>query len=135
MVELILPMNAEACYRHFIDSEQMKLWLPNLKTLKVVRTDEDNRPLEITFTTGETLTYALVYHYADDSKRVRWVPSAGLQDGVSGHAEFEPHEDGCRFRYTAVARRGREPHHAENVAHAFAAWIKARAGRPSRPPA
>ncbi len=124
MVELILPAPADACYRQFCDPALIRLWLPGLKRLKVVRSDEHGRPLEITFTLNETLTYALVYAYDDAHHRVRWVPSAGVQDGVSGFAHFEPLPEGCTFRYSIDSQRGRAPEHLEKVAEAFANWVR-----------
>jgi hypothetical protein len=57
---------------------------------------------------------------------VRWVPSAGLQDGVSGSASFDVVPEGCRFRYSLESLRGRAPTHETDVAQAFAAWIRSR---------
>jgi hypothetical protein len=122
-VDLVLPATPEDCYRQFCDTTLTRLWLPGLKQLKVVRTDEQGRAIEIRYSVGESLTYALVYAYDDDAKRVRWVPSSGVQDGVSGFASFEPHPEGCSFSYSIDSRRGRQPLHAEEVAHAFAEWM------------
>jgi hypothetical protein len=124
MVELQLPAPVDVCYRQFCDVAAMRLWLPDLKKLKVVRSDVQGRPLEVTFSVGETLTYALVYAYDDDTHKVRWVPSAGVRDGVSGFAQFEAQGDGCRFTYSLDSQRGRGPGHPESVAEAFVEWIR-----------
>ena len=125
-VDLILPATAADSYRQFCDPASTRLWLPGLKQLKVVRTDAQGRAIEVRYSVGESLTYALVYVYDDAAMRVRWVPSAGGMDGVSGFAIFEPHPDGCSFTYSIDSRRGRQPMHAEEVAHAFAAWMASR---------
>ncbi len=126
-VDLLLPATADDAYRQFCDTTLTRLWLPGLKQLKVVRSDEKGRAVEVSYSVGESLTYALVYKYDDDAKKVRWVPSAGVMDGVSGTAAFEPHADGCSFSYSIDSRRGRQPLHAEEVAHAFAGWMASRA--------
>ena len=125
-VDLVLPSTPEDAYHQFCDTSLTRLWLPGLKQLKVVRTDAKGRAVEIRYSVGESLTYALVYAYDDEAKKVRWVPSAGVMDGVSGFASFEPHAEGCSFSYSIDSRRGRQPLHAEEVAHAFAEWMASR---------
>ena len=124
MVELILPVAADDAYRQFCDVSLTRLWLPGLKKLKLVRSDERGRAREVSYSLGETLTYALVYAYDDDARRVRWVTSAGVQDGVSGFAAFEPDPEGCKFSYSIDSQRGRAPGHLESVADAFAQWVR-----------
>ncbi|MEW5738185.1 MAG: SRPBCC family protein [Myxococcota bacterium] len=125
MVELFIPAAPEACFAAFCDLSLARLWVPGLKQVKVVRSDEQGRALEATYEYGEALSYALVYAYDEAGKKVRWVPSAGVLDGVSGSATFFPHEGGCRFVYSLDSRRGRSPHHPEDVARAFAEWMRA----------
>ena len=125
-VDLLLLATPEDSYRQFCDTTLTRLWLPGLKQLWVVRTDAQGRAIEVRYSVGESLTYALVYAYDDDTKKVRWVPSAGVMDGVSGFASFEAHPEGCSFTYSIDSRRGRQPLHAEEVAHAFAAWMDSR---------
>lgn len=121
-VELVLSASPDVCYRQFCDPAVTRLWLPGLKKLKVVR-EEGGRPLEVQFSVGESLTYALVYAYDDAAKKVRWVTSSGGQDGVSGFATFAPDPKGCLFTYSIDSLRGRPELHAEDVAHAFAAFV------------
>jgi hypothetical protein len=124
MFELTLSQSAPKCYALFCDMTQMRLWLPSLKKLKVVSTDERGRAIEATFELGESLSFALVYAYDDAALKVRWVPSAGVLDGVSGFAAFTdagPHA--CRFSYSLDSLRGREPEHDRHVALAFAEFV------------
>ena len=66
-----------------------------------------------------------VYAYDEAKKHVRWVPSSGVQDGVSGQAKFEAAPDGaCKFTYAVDSQRGRAIEHPEAVANAFAAWVE-----------
>ena len=132
-MELVLKRTPEECYRAFCDVASSRLWLPGLKKARVVRTDEAGHALEVAYekyrglqegaNARELLSYALVYAYDDAARKVRWVPSAGVLDGVSGHAEFQPHADGCLFVYSLDGLRGRAPEHPEGVARAFAEWI------------
>lgn len=122
-VELPLSAAPDDCYRQFCDAAQTKHWLPGLKKLTVVRADDRGRPLEVRYSVGESLTYALVYAYDDAARQVRWVTSSGGMDGVSGFATFAPAGEGCLFTYSIDSLRGRAPLHAEEVAHAFAAWL------------
>ncbi len=122
-VDLVLPVAPADAYRQFCDPVSTRLWLPGLKQLKVVRTDEKGRAVEVRYSVGASLTYALVYNYDDAAMKVRWVTSSGGMDGVSGFATFSAQEGGCAFSYSIDSRRGREPLHAEEVAHAFAAWM------------
>jgi hypothetical protein len=126
MFEAVLPATAEVCFNEFVDLRTARLWLPGLKKARVVRSDEQGRPLEVSYEFGDILSYALVYAYDDALKRVRWVPSAGLQDGVSGSASFDVVPEGCRFRYSLESLRGRSPSHETDVAQAFAMWIRSR---------
>lgn len=127
MFEAELPATPEVCFAEFIDLRTARLWLPGLKKAKVVRADAAGRPLEVSYEFGDVLSYALVYAYDDALKRVRWVPSVGVRDGVSGFASFEATERGCRFRYSLESFRGRGETHEQDVATAFTAWIRSRA--------
>lgn len=129
MFEAVLPASPDTCFSEFIDLRSVRLWLPGLKKARVVRSDGQGRPLEVSYEFGEVLSYALVYAYDDAARRVRWVPSAGLQDGVSGSASFELAPGGCLFRYALESLRGRAPGHETDVAEAFARWIRSRASR------
>lgn len=127
MYEARLPSSAEFAWREFIDIPTARLWLPGLKKARVVRTDAQGRALEVSFEFGESLSYALVYAYDEAALKVRWVPSAGVRDGVSGMAAFEALPEGCRFVYALDSLRGRPPAHEREVAEAFAQWIRGRA--------
>lgn len=127
MFEAVLPASPATCFSEFIDLRSARLWLPGLKKARVVRSDAQGRPVEVSYEFGESLSYALVYHYDEATHRVRWVPSAGLQDGVSGSASFDAKgEAQCVFRYTLDSLRGRSETHEADVAQAFAAWIRRR---------
>jgi hypothetical protein len=123
VIELLIAVPPEKCFRAFCDLESARLWVPGLKRLRVVRADAKGRPLEVTCEYGDSLTYALVYAYDEANLKVRWVPSAGVRDGVSGHASFEAAEGGARFRYALDSVRGRASEHPEAVAQAFKEWI------------
>jgi len=126
MLELTLNQPASRCYQTFCDASQMRLWLPALKTLKVASTDELGRPREAVFEIGASLSFALVYAYDDAALKVRWVPSHGVHDGVSGFAHFEQLAGGhTRFVYSLDSLRGREPAHEREVAKAFAGFVDA----------
>lgn len=129
MFEAVLPASPETCFTEFIDLRCARLWLPGLKKARVVRSDAQGRPIEVSYEFGDVLSYALVYHYDDATKRVRWVPSAGLQDGVSGSASFDLAANGCLFRYSLDSLRGRSPTHETDVAEAFTQWIRTHAAR------
>lgn len=126
MFEAVLPASAAFCFSEFIDLRTARLWLPGLKKARVVRSDARGRPLEVSYEFGDVLSYALVYAYDDAARSVRWVPSAGLQDAVSGFASFDVVPEGCRFRYQLDSLRGRSPSHEGEVAQAFVAWIRSR---------
>jgi hypothetical protein len=129
MFEAVLPASPATCFSEFIDLRTARLWLPGLKKARVVRSDPQGRALEVSYEFGEALSYALVYHYDDEARRVRWVPSAGLQDAVSGSASFDGAPEGCLFRYSLESLRGRSPSHETDVAQAFAMWIRSRPSR------
>jgi len=129
MFEAVLPATPDTCFSEFIDLRTARLWLPGLKKARVVRSDAQGRPIEVSYEFGDVLSYALVYHYDDATHRVRWVPSAGLQDGVSGSASFDLAANGCLFRYSLDSLRGRAPTHETDVAEAFSQWIRSRAAR------
>jgi hypothetical protein len=123
--ELALHRPLPDAWRAFCDLSRAHLWLPGVKKLRVVRTDAQGRPLEVLWEFGDSLSYALVYAYDDVHHQVRWVPSAGVQDGVSGAASFTATPAGCLFRYHLESLRGRAVDHPEAVARAFAAWVNA----------
>lgn len=123
MIEILITAKPDECYRAFCDLQSARHWVPGLKKLRVVRADEKDRPLEVLYEFGDSLSYALVYAYDDRKRQVRWVPSAGVLDGVSGWAAFDAAEEGCRFRYSLESVRGRAQQHPAEVAQAFANWI------------
>jgi hypothetical protein len=126
VIELELPASADACYAAFCDGAQLRLWLPALKRMKVAKHDARGRPIEVMFELGDALSFALVYAYDDAARRVRWVPSAGVLDGVSGFATFTPSGSACRLMYSLDSMRGRAPDHEAEVARAFAAYLSPR---------
>src|SRR6185369_12544515 len=111
MIELLISASPQRCFEAFCDLQAARHWVPGLKKLRVVRADAKGRPLEVEYEFGDSLSYALVYAYEDARRQVRWVPSAGVRDGVSGFAVFEAHEEGCRFRYSLESVRGRASEH------------------------
>ncbi|MHB8876744.1 MAG: SRPBCC family protein [Myxococcaceae bacterium] len=121
-LELLLPKSPEVCYRAFCDVGSSRRWVPGLKMVRLVRSDTEGRAVEVSYERS-SLTYALVYAYDAAARKVRWVPSAGVADGVSGWAEFAPHPQGCLFTYVLDSQRGRAPEHHGQVARAFAAWV------------
>lgn len=123
MIEMLIGAKPDECYRAFCDLQSARHWVPGLKKLRIVRTDAKGRALEVTYEIGDSLSYALVYAYDDAKRQVRWVPSAGALDGVSGWASFEAAEEGCRFRYSLDSLKGRAEHHPQRVAQAFVEWI------------
>lgn len=123
MVSFELPKAAAHCYRAFCDVSLMKLWVPELKLLRVVRKDEKDRPVEVYFESGLRHSYALVYAYDDQHLKVRWVPSAGVRDGVSGRASFQQLPNGCHFVYALDGLRAGLNEHELEVATAFTQWI------------
>jgi hypothetical protein len=123
MIELVINATPAECYLAFCDLQSARLWVPGLKKLRIVRSDAKGRPLEVIYEYGDSLSYALVYAYDDRKRQVRWVPSAGVQDGVSGWAAFDAAEEGCRFRYSLESVRGRAQQHPSEVAHAFVNWV------------
>lgn len=129
MFEALLPISPAACFAEFIDLRSARLWLPGLRKARVVRTDAAGRPLEVSYEFGDVLSYALVYAYDEQARQVRWVPSVGVRDAVSGHASFDEAPGGCRFRYRLDSLRGRPSSHEQDVAEAFVRWIHSRAQR------
>lgn len=127
MFEAVLPGAAQKCFEEFVDLKVTRLWLPGLRRARLVRSDAQGRPLEVFYEFGDTLAYALVYAYDDGARRVRWVPSAGVRDGVSGAATFDEAERGCRFTYTLDSLRGRPEDHEAQVGRAFSQWMSGRA--------
>lgn len=124
MFEAVLSASPATCFSQFIDVGSARLWLPGLKKAKVVRSDARGRAAEVSYEFGESLSYALVYHYDEVQHRVRWVTSAGMQDGVSGSASFELAAEGCLFRYALESLRGRSPLHETEVGQAFVAFVR-----------
>ena len=105
MFEAELPLSPAACFAEFNDLKVARLWLPGLKKAQVVRSDGQGRPLEVSYEFGESLSYALVYAYDDAALRVRWVPSAGVRDGVAGSTARETAGGEVRSRgVTATVR-------------------------------
>jgi hypothetical protein len=123
MFEAVIPGTAQKAFDEFIDLKVARLWLPGLKRARLVRSDEAGRPLEVFYEFGDTLSYALVYAYEDAQRRVRWVPSSGVRDAVSGSASFEDTPQGCKFVY-ALESLKRAANHESEVASAFVAWMK-----------
>ncbi|MDX2009910.1 MAG: hypothetical protein SFW67_06970 [Myxococcaceae bacterium] len=118
-----LPVSAAVAFRAFEDVAQQRRWVPGVKKVKVVRSDERGRALEVFYEFGETLAYALVFHWDDAARKVRWVPSSGVLDGVSGSAWFEEAPEGCVLHYHLEALKGRPEGHEREVVAAFISWL------------
>ncbi|MCA2980547.1 MAG: hypothetical protein INH41_18790 [Myxococcaceae bacterium] len=118
-----LPVSAAEAFRAFTDVGQQRRWVPGVKKVKVVRTDERGRALEVFYEFGETLAYALVFHWDDAALKARWVPSSGVRDGVSGSASFVATASGCELHYHLEALKGRPEGHEREVVVAFAGWL------------
>lgn len=125
MFEAVLShASAQKCFEEFVDLRTARLWLPGLKRAQVVRSDDKGRPLEVFYEFGDVLAYALAYAYDERARKVRWVPSSGVRDGVSGGASFEDTPSGCRFTYSLESVRGRSEDHEQQVAQAFVQWMQ-----------
>ncbi|MBL9037307.1 MAG: hypothetical protein JNG84_02220 [Archangium sp.] len=123
VVELFLRADPTRCFDAFCDAAAARRWVPGLKKANVVRRDADGHPLEVMYEFGDALSYALVYAYDVAALKVRWVPSSGAMDAVSGHAQFVPAEGGCTMRYSIDSVRGRSGGHDTAVAEAFVEWM------------
>jgi hypothetical protein len=119
-----LPFSAAVAFQAFADVAQQRRWVPGVKKVKVVRSDARGRALEVFYEFGETLAYALVFHWDDGARKVRWVPSSGVLDGVSGSAWFEETAEGCVLHYHLEALKGRPEGHEAAVVAAFVAWVQ-----------
>jgi hypothetical protein len=119
----LLPVSAADAWKAFCDVGQQRRWVPGVKKVKVVRADGSGRPLEVFYEFGETLAYALVFHWDDATRKVRWVPSSGVLDGVSGSAWFEETPQGCVLHYHLEALKGRPQGHERAVVTAFLGWL------------
>jgi polyketide cyclase/dehydrase/lipid transport protein len=127
-VTATIAASPERCWRTFTDPSLLKAWVPGLKRARVVRRDDDGRPLEIAFEFGETLTYSLVYTYEPDARSVRWSPRAGKRDAVEGSVRFDADGDGCLMTYeletsAATLPRERSVEDAERTVAAFVAFL------------
>ncbi len=119
-----LEVDAETAYRSFCEVERQRSWVPGVKKVKVVRTDERGRAVEVFYEFGESLAYALVYAWDDAQHKARWVPSSGVRDGVSGSVWFEPvPSGGCRMHYQLDALKGRPADHELQVVRGFRGWL------------
>ncbi|MBE2253409.1 MAG: hypothetical protein IAE78_28025 [Myxococcus sp.] len=119
----LLKASAPDAYRAFSDVAQQRRWVPGVKKVKVVRSDEKGRALEVFYEFGESLAYALVYAWDDAALKVRWVPSSGVRDGVSGSVWFEAAPEGCVMHYQLEALKGRSPEHEHDVVQAFVGFL------------
>ncbi len=94
----------------------------------MIAVDPDQRPAEILFELGESLTYSLVYTYDAAAREVTWVPGAGKRDAVAGFARFVAEDGGTRITYGVKQGDGRSPAAKElggvtALADAFVRWM------------
>jgi hypothetical protein len=127
-VTATIAASPERCWRTFTDPSLLKAWVPGLRRARVVRRDDDGRPLEISFEFGETLTYSLVYSYDAEARSMHWSPRAGKRDAVEGNVRFEPEGEGCLMTYElepsgATLPRERSTADAERTVAAFVAFL------------
>ena len=95
------------CWRLFIDAAALTAWVPGLRRARIVATDAQGRALEVAFEFAASRTYALVYAYDDDARRVSWTARLGQRDGVAGWARFDAEDGGTRVTYATTDGAGR----------------------------
>ena len=97
-VTAIVPSDADACWRLFVDAGQLTSWVPGLRQAEVL-TKERGLPAEIHFELAGGLAYTLTYAYDKERREVRWQPKLGKREGVRGFVRFEPIDGGTRISY------------------------------------
>jgi hypothetical protein len=126
-VTALVPRDADACWRAFIDAARLTAWVPGLRRAQIL-SKARGLPAEVHFEFANTLAYTLVYTYDRDNREVQWQPKLGPRDGVTGFARFEAHEGGTLVTYGLEHGDARSPEVRElgdqqRLVDAFAAWM------------
>ena len=94
----LVARDVDACWRIFIDANQLTSWVPGLRRAQVI-TKERGLPSEIHFEFASSHAYTLVYRYDRERREVHWVPKLGKRDGVTGFARFDAEGDATQITY------------------------------------
>jgi hypothetical protein len=129
-IVVTLPVAAERCFTLFCDARLLKMWVPGLRRVVVVRSHPDGLPLEVKCEFAESRSYSLLYEYDKAARRVEWTPGLGSRDAVRGNAVFDEggaHE--CRLTYELSPGAGRTEKEVElgsphRVVEAFVQFVK-----------
>ena len=95
---MVVEASPEQCFAVVSDIERMTEWAADIKTVSVVRRDDEGRPAEVTFRVGafgRSSSNTLVYDYSGAPRVLSWKQVAGdLTSEYDGDWRFEPSPSG-----------------------------------------
>ena len=92
-VSATLPVGAGTAFEAFADVAQTPRWASFVRSARVVRHDEQGRPLLVAFLARldrSTIGYSLRYEWDPTELTVRWTTPEGASFHLSGDARFTP---------------------------------------------
>jgi ribosome-associated toxin RatA of RatAB toxin-antitoxin module len=78
-------------------------WVSDLKSVTILESDSDGRPLEVEFRAaafGRSTTYALRYDYGRAPEQLSWSQTHGdITESLEGRYRFDPDDEGTNVTY------------------------------------
>jgi ribosome-associated toxin RatA of RatAB toxin-antitoxin module len=78
-------------------------WVSDLKSVTILESDSDGRPLEVEFRAaafGRSTTYALRYDYGRAPEQLSWSQTHGdITESLEGQYRFDPDDAGTKVTY------------------------------------
>jgi len=108
-----LPVAAEIAYRRFCSLDDLPLWLPIIRSVRIQQHDRAGEATRASFLAAldnATIGYTLFYEYDPAQLSVRWATPPGSTIQVAGGAYFQPFGPrACLMGYALRVDRGDLP--------------------------
>lgn len=95
---MVVAASPEQCFAVACDVERYPDWAADIKQVTVERSDEEGRPLDVTFRAGafgRSTSYTLSYDYSRAPATLAWRQTSGdLTSKLDGSYSFEASADG-----------------------------------------
>jgi len=108
-----LPVPAEIGYQRFVQVDDLPLWLPIVRSVRIQQYGPGGEPMRASFLASldnATVGYTLFYEYDRTQLALRWATPPGSTIQVSGAASFQPlGPKACLMGYALRLDRGDLP--------------------------
>ena len=112
-ISTTLPVPAEIAYQRFCQLDDLPMWLPIVRSVRIQQYGPGGEPTRASFLAAldnATIGYTLFYEYDRTRLAVRWATPPGSTIQVAGGAYFQPlSPKACLMGYALRLDRGELP--------------------------